>query len=207
MHIIAVFGGSRVPEGSAAYREAYELGRRLALAGYTVANGGYQGTMEALSRGAAEAGGHVIGVTSDMFDPLPPTPWLTEERRTPDLYTRLQTFISIADGFIALRGGVGTLTEVMLTWGLLQTGQLSPRPFILLGGNWRRIVDGFEQHTDMGPSILALAQVAGTVEEAISLLREWDHVGAGLAPAPEGGLKRSPLPLEKTLPMPMRPPA
>ena len=171
MRTIAVFGSSRAPEGSAAYREAYELGRHLALAGYTVANGGYQGTMEALSRGAAEAGGHVIGVTCDLFDPLPPTPWLTEERRTPDLYNRLQTFISLGDAFIALRGGVGTLTEVMLTWSLLQTGQLSPRPFILLGGNWRGVVDTLGQHTDMGSSILALAQVVGTVEEAMSLLK------------------------------------
>ena len=173
--IIAVFGSSRAPEDSAAYREAYELGRRLALAGYTVANGGYQGTMDALSRGATEAGGHVIGITCALFDPSPPSPWLTEERKTPDLYARLQTFISLGDGFIALRGGVGTLSEVMLVWSLLQTGQLSPRPFILLGENWRGVVDALARYTDMGPSILALAQVVGTVEEAMSLLRRWGH--------------------------------
>ena len=170
---IAVFGSSRAPEGSAAYREAYELGRRLALAGYTVASGGYQGTMDALSRGAAESGGHIIGVTCALFDPLPPTPWLTEERKTPDLYTRLKTLISMGDGFIALRGGVGTLSEVMLVWSLLQTGQLSPRPFILLGENWCGVVDALARHTDMGPSILALAQVVGTVEEAVNVLRRW----------------------------------
>lgn len=174
MRIIAVFGGSRVPEGSAAYQEAYLLGRQLALAGYDVASGGYQGTMEALSRGAAEAGGHVIGVTSDIFDPLAPSRWLTEERKTPDLHARLQTMTSIGDAFIALRGGVGTLSEVTLAWSLLQTGQLSPRPLILLGEDWRGVVDAFAQYTQMGSSILALAQVAETIEEAMSLLRGWD---------------------------------
>lgn len=185
MRIISVFGGSRVAEGSAAYREAYALGRQLALAGYAVANGGYQGTMEALSRGAAEAGGYVIGATCDLFDPAPPTRWLTEERRTPDLYTRLQTLISLGDGFIALRGGVGTLSEVTLVWSLLQAGQLSPRPFILLGRHWRLMIECFGQCTDMGSSIRGLAQVADSVEEAMFLLKAWSHdPGPGLVPTP-----------------------
>ncbi|MBC8446372.1 MAG: LOG family protein [Chloroflexi bacterium] len=190
MRIISVFGGSRVLEGSAAYREAYELGRQLALAGYGVANGGYEGTMEALSRGAAEAGGHVIGATSDLFNPSQPTPWLTEERRTPDLYTRLQTLISLGDGFIALSGGIGTLSEVTLVWSLLQVGQISPRPLILLGSNWHGVVDGFAQHTDMGSSIRALAQVADTVEEAMSLLKTRLTANVLSEPPNDGGLQK-----------------
>jgi hypothetical protein len=174
--IISVFGGSRVPEGSAAYREAYELGQQLALAGYAVASGGYEGTMDALSRGAAEADGHVIGATTDLFNPSLPTRWLSEERRTPDLYTRLQTLISMGDGFIALRGGIGTLSEVTLTWSLLQVGQISSRPFILLGDNWHGVVDAFSQYSDMGSSILSLVQVADTIEETIRLLRQWSEV-------------------------------
>lgn len=174
--IISVFGGSRVAEGSAAYQEAYELGRRLALAGYDVASGGYEGTMDGLSRGAAESGCRAIGVTSDLFDPSLPSRWLTDEHRTPNLYARLQTLISLGDGFVALRGGIGTLSEVTLTWSLLQVGQMSSRPFILLGDSWRGVVDAFTQHTDMGSSILALARVTHTVEETIALLREWDGV-------------------------------
>lgn len=174
IHTITVFGGSRVEEGSAAHREAYALGEQLARAGYTVASGGYEGTMDALSRGAAEAGAHVIGATSDLFNPSVPSSWLSEERRTVDLYTRLQTLISLGDGYIALRGGIGTLSEVTLTWSLLQVGQIPRRPFILLGGSWRGVVESFAQHTDMGSSILTLAQVADSVEETISLLREWE---------------------------------
>ena len=60
---ITVFGGSQPKEGDAAYAEAYQLGKLLAEAGHAVLTGGYIGTMEAASKGANEAGGHVIGVT------------------------------------------------------------------------------------------------------------------------------------------------
>jgi uncharacterized protein (TIGR00730 family) len=173
--IISVFGGSRVSAGSTAYEEAYLLGQQLALAGYDVASGGYEGTMDGLSRGAAEAGGHAIGVTSDLFDPSRPSRWLTAEHRTPDLHARLRTLISLGDGFVALRGGIGTLSEVTLTWSLLQVGEMAARPFILLGDSWRGITTAFAAHSDMGSSILALAQVADTIEETISLLKAWDQ--------------------------------
>jgi uncharacterized protein (TIGR00725 family) len=60
---VSVFGGSQPREGDAAYAEAMELGRLLAERGHIVLTGGYIGTMEAVSRGARQAGGHVIGVT------------------------------------------------------------------------------------------------------------------------------------------------
>ncbi len=60
---ITVFGGAQPKEGTPAYEEARELGALLAQRGHAVLTGGYMGTMEAVSRGACEAGGHVIGVT------------------------------------------------------------------------------------------------------------------------------------------------
>lgn len=54
---ITVFGGAQPQTGTPAYQEAYLLGKILAGAGHTVLTGGYMGTMEAISRGAAEAGG------------------------------------------------------------------------------------------------------------------------------------------------------
>ena len=66
--LIAVFGSSTVQESDRAYRLAYELGRELALVGADVMTGGYSGTMEACSKGAHEAGGHVVGVTVELFE-------------------------------------------------------------------------------------------------------------------------------------------
>ena len=83
--VVAVFGGGAPQPGSPAYIEAQRLGRLLAQAGYNVLNGGYSGTMEAVSRGAIEAGGHVIAVTSRVFS-VPVNGWFHEEVCTTDLF-------------------------------------------------------------------------------------------------------------------------
>ena len=78
---VTVFGGARTIPGDSLYAEAYELGSLLAKAGHSVLTGGYIGTMEAVSRGAAEAGGHVIGITCDeiaRWRPVSPHPWVLE---------------------------------------------------------------------------------------------------------------------------------
>ncbi len=170
MRTIAVFGSSRCAEKSHAYREAYELGGLLARAGYAVLSGGYNGSMAAVSRGAAEAGGQVIGITCAIFDPLPPNPWLTDEIKAPTLLARLETMLARADGFVAVRGGIGTLSEVTLAWSLLQTRSLNGKPLVLLGSDWPSIVDAFLVHTDLGPSIASLARIVRSPADALAAL-------------------------------------
>ena len=133
---IAVFGSSRRDEDSEHYREAYDLGRVLARAGYAVLSGGYNGSMGAVSRGADEAGGRVIGITCAVFDPLPPNAWLTEEIKAPTMLDRLAIMLDRSDGFVAVRGGIGTLSEVTLAWSLLQTRSQTGKP---LGAAWCRL--------------------------------------------------------------------
>ena len=170
MKTIAIFGSSRREEQSALYQEAYELGRSLAAAGYAVLSGGYEGSMAAASRGAAEAGGHVIGVTCAIFDPLPPNRWLTEEIKAPTMLERLAIMLDRADGFVAVRGGIGTLAEVTLAWSLLQTRSLVGKPLVLLGAEWQGVMDAFFAHTDLGASIAALARIVHSPAEVLTAL-------------------------------------
>ena len=163
--VIAVFGASRRAEGSPLYAEAYEVGRLLAQAGYAVMSGGYGGSMGAVSRGAAEAGGRVIGITCAIFDPLLGNAWLTEEAKTPTLIARLEALMEGAHGYVALRGGIGTLSEVTLAWSLLQTRSMSGKPLVLLGREWQGVVDAFRAYTDLGHSIAALARIIATPAE------------------------------------------
>jgi uncharacterized protein (TIGR00725 family) len=67
LETITVFGSSRPREGEALYREARALGAALAAKGFIVCTGGYGGTMEAVSRGAKEAGGQTLAVTAEFF--------------------------------------------------------------------------------------------------------------------------------------------
>ena len=116
---VSVFGGTHTRPGDKDYDEAVRLGRLLGERGCTVITGGYIGVMEAVSRGAAEAGAHVIGVTCDeieRFRPGKPNAWVKEEQRFPDLVQRLNALIEGCDAAIALPGGVGTLAEIMTTW-------------------------------------------------------------------------------------------
>jgi hypothetical protein len=139
---ISVFGGSQPKENDAAYAEAMLLGRLLAERGHTVLTGGYIGTMEAVSRGASEAGGHVIGVTCDEIEawrPVRANRWVKEERRRRKLMERLEELITACGAAIALPGGPGTLTEIATTWNLMIVGVLRRRPLILVGDGWQSV--------------------------------------------------------------------
>ncbi len=141
---ISVFGGSQPKPGDPVYQDALHLGSLIGRAGYTLLNGGYIGTMEALSRGAAEAGGQVIGVTCDEIEawrPVKANAWVTEEWHYGTFRERIFALIENCDAALALPGGIGTLVEVTLTWNLLLTGILAPRPLILIGLGWKVVID------------------------------------------------------------------
>jgi uncharacterized protein (TIGR00730 family) len=136
---VTIFGGAQPLPGESAYLEAQRLGRSLALAGYNVLTGGYVGTMEAVSRGAAEAGGHVIGVTCQEIESwrkTGPNAWVQEERRFNTLRERLFALIDGCDAAVALPGGVGTLAEVALLWNEMAIQAIPRRPLVLIGAGW-----------------------------------------------------------------------
>lgn len=174
---VSVFGGSQPQPGDPAYAEAVGLGRLIALAGHTVLTGGYVGTMEAVSRGAAEAGGHVIGVTCaaiERWRPVAANHWVAAEWRTQTLLARLELLIGRADASLALAGGPGTLTEIALCWNLMIIGSLPRRPLILIGDAWQTVFDQFL--TALGSYIpgqqRGLLTFAPSTASAVNLLRE-----------------------------------
>ncbi len=169
---VTVFGGSQPREGSAAYEEARELGALLARRGHTVLTGGYMGAMEAVSRGAHEAGGHVIGVTCEEIEAWRPTganAWVKEERRTKTLMERIRALIEGGDAAMALPGGVGTLNEITTMWNLMIVKSIPPKPLILIGQGWNYVFDGFfvEFHSYMSAEQRELLYFAKDVKEAV----------------------------------------
>jgi uncharacterized protein (TIGR00725 family) len=144
---VTVFGSSMPMPGETAYQEAVKLGDILAKNGHTVLTGGYSGTMEAVSRGATEAGGHVIGVTCAEIErwrnSVTANAWVKEEWRRPTLQDRLMTLIDSGEAALALPGGVGTLLEVMMMWNRLIIKAIPPRPLILIGPGWKTAIQSF----------------------------------------------------------------
>jgi uncharacterized protein (TIGR00730 family) len=177
MKTITVFGGSLPQPGDAAYQDALRLGSQLAKSGYKIQTGGYIGTMEAVSRGAAEAGGHVIGVTCDEIEvwrPVAPNHWIMEEKRCPTLRERLYVLIDDCDGAIALPGGIGTLAEIVCTWSQLQIHPETQKPLILIGPGWQATINSFK--TELGEYIPLVDQnrisIAPDIESAIIILNQ-----------------------------------
>ncbi len=174
--IITVFGSSAPKPGSPAYEQARRVGQLLAEAGFVVATGGYVGTMTAVSQGAAEAGGHVIGVTCDQIEQFRPggaNPFVTEEIRYPTLRERLLHLVTHNAGMIALPGGIGTLSEMTLAWSFLQVGEISPRPLVLLGKMWPAVVDGALSGGYVSAAHHKLLAFADSPETAVALVSHW----------------------------------
>lgn len=141
---VGFFGTWRCAAGSDLYESARALAREVARAGCTVISGGYSGIMEAASRGAREAGGHVIGVTTPSLDAeLSPNRYVTEIVSCESLQRRAATCIELADYSIFYPGRAGTATELMLALECVEKN-LKPAPVMLADEFWLPVVRALE---------------------------------------------------------------
>lgn len=169
--IVTIFGGAKCRESDPEYAQAMRVGELLAAAGYTICTGGYLGVMEAASRGAHEAGGRVLGIVMNQFK-SEPNRYLTEKVATPHFYERLQRLITRSVGFVALRGGMGTVTELSLVWNKIQTRVIGPRPLVLLGDCWKPVVRSWQENLVVSKEDVAALDFASTAEEAVAIVNE-----------------------------------
>lgn len=171
MKVISVFGSSAPKPGSQDFEQAKIVGRLLAESGFAVASGGYGGTMTAVSQGAAMVGGHVIGIASvriERYRGATVNPWVKEVHQYETLSERMMHLVTHNVGMIALPGGIGTLCEVMLSWNLLQVGELEVRPFALLGSIWRETLENFYDPIYVKAKDMQLLYLADTPETAVA---------------------------------------
>jgi uncharacterized protein (TIGR00730 family) len=120
MESICVYCGSADGSHPDFLAAARQMGFFLAQRGlHLIYGGGCTGLMGALANGALEAGGQVTGViTENMNTPALAHPGLTRLEVVPLIHQRKARMYELADGFIALPGGYGTLDELFetLTW-------------------------------------------------------------------------------------------
>ena len=179
--IVTVFGSSRPRGGDAEYEEARALGKSLAEYGFAVCSGGYGGVMEAVSRGAKEAGGKTYGVTAEFFR-RKANEWVDVEVRKKTWEERLFALIELGDGFVACKGGTGTLVELAVVWEMLNKAVMESKPCVVLGEFWQPILERVRE-VEQGPGAATGARVwaeangnlvhsAKKVEEAAAYLAE-----------------------------------
>jgi len=99
-----------------------------------------------------------------------PNRYLTDKVASSHFYERLQNLITRSVGFIAIRGGMGTVTEISLVWNKLQTGVLEPRPLVLLGESWKKVVQAWKENLVVSEADISLLDFANSAEEACQII-------------------------------------
>jgi uncharacterized protein (TIGR00725 family) len=172
--IITIFGSSRPREGEPDYEEARLLGHELAKSGFAICTGGYGGVMAAASRGAKEAGGKTYGVTAEFFS-AKVNAWVDVEVRVGTWQERLFELIRLAHGFVACKGGTGTLVELAVVWEMLNKSVMTGKPFAALGDFWRPVIERVREvevahHAPWGEAKERLVHVAATPADVTDYL-------------------------------------
>ncbi|TXL57412.1 LOG family protein [Aeromicrobium terrae] len=171
---VAVFCASSPGVDPELGRAAYEVGRGLAERGIgLVYGGGGHGLMGDVSQGALDAGGEVIGVLPHV---MIEREWgrddLTELHLVDGMHERKAMMADLADAFLCLPGGLGTLEEIFEVWSWRQL-KLNPDPvaFLNTGGFWTPMLDALQGMVDAGflrQDILDDLVVAETLDDALA---------------------------------------
>jgi uncharacterized protein (TIGR00730 family) len=173
---VTVFGSARSRPGEPDYRRAEAVGRALAKAGHTVITGGGPGDMEAVSKGALEAGGRTIGVCIELPHEEKPNAYLTQVLSFRYFFVRKVLFVKYSRAFVILPGGFGTLDELFEAMTLVQTRKVPPFPVILAGDDeyWEGLL-GWMSSTLLrrgmiGPEDLSILKRARTPQEVVACI-------------------------------------
>jgi predicted Rossmann-fold nucleotide-binding protein len=129
--------------------------------------------MGAVSQGAAEAGGHTIGVTSSVVEAsrdVSLNRWIREEVQYDSLQDRLYHLVTKNDGMVVLEGGVGTLSEISLAWSLLQVREIDEVPLILLGQLWKDTLTVFICEEYVSDEVARLITMLDSPTEVVEYL-------------------------------------
>lgn len=167
--IVSVFGASTVVQGSDAWRAAEACGRLIAEIPLAVATGGYGGAMEAVSSGAAAAGGHVVGVSAPSVFPTREgvNRYVTEEMVQRSITERIHTLVNISAACIVLPGSLGTFSELVAAWNTAFVARFSnveAKPVITVGEVWRRILNELAEQLAADRATITCVD---SVEEAV----------------------------------------
>jgi len=141
--IVTVFGSSIPKEGDKEFEIAFRLGNRLGEAGISVCTGGYQGIMNAVSKGAANYNVEIIGVLVDLFG-AKPSEYLTKIIPCNSFFERLEKLIYTGNAYIVLAGGTGTMVELSLIWEMMNKNLIPEKPIACVGEMWNKIVAEME---------------------------------------------------------------
>jgi uncharacterized protein (TIGR00730 family) len=168
--IITVFGSSQPLNNEEQYLTAYKLGKQLAVNGFDICTGGFNGIMEAASKGAVEGGGEAIGVTVNLWG-RHINKYITREIQCGTLLERVHKLVELGDGFVVLQGGTGTLLELAVVWEYSNKGLMEIKPIACHSSIWKTIVSEMNEQMKLEGRNADVVKSFDTVEEVVEYLR------------------------------------
>jgi len=188
---VTVFGSARFKADHPYYALGRDLGARLARVGFTVMTGGGPGLMEAVNRGAKEAGGRSVGCNIELPKEQQPNPYLDHWVTFRHFFVRKVMLVKYSYAFIALPGGFGTLDEMFEITTLVQTGKVREFPIVLMGRDyWRPLTDFVRNRLlvegTIDPGDEQLLMTTDSAEEAVAWIAAvgMRRFGLGYGPRP-----------------------
>lgn len=173
---VTVFGSARVSPDHPDYQLGVRLGSALAKEGFAVITGGGPGLMEAVNKGAMEAGGISVGLGIELPHEQKLNDYINLGVEFRYFFVRKTMFTKYACGFIALPGGFGTLDELFESLTLVQTGKVTSFPVILMGSRfWAPLVDWIHDTLagtgKISPGDVELISITDDPDEAVRIIR------------------------------------
>ncbi|HEY2697192.1 MAG TPA: TIGR00730 family Rossman fold protein [Pseudonocardiaceae bacterium] len=174
---VTVFGSARTGRDHPEYEQGRALGAALAAAGYAVITGGGPGTMEAVNRGAAEAGGMSVGLGIELPFEQGLNPWVDLGVNFRYFFVRKTMFMKYAQAIICLPGGFGTLDELFESLTLVQTKKVTKFPVVLFGKSyWQGLYDWVRQSALEGGKVsekdLDLLHLTDDIDDAVRVVED-----------------------------------
>jgi uncharacterized protein (TIGR00730 family) len=174
---VTVFGSARTKRDSEEYELGRAIGGALAKAGFATVTGGGPGAMEAVNRGASEAGGFSVGLGIELPFEQGLNPWVDLGVNFRYFFVRKTMFIKYSQAFICLPGGFGTLDELFEALTLVQTKKVTKFPVVLFGskywgGLYQWIADTLLSEGKIGEQDLELLHVTDDIDDAVRVVQE-----------------------------------
>jgi uncharacterized protein (TIGR00730 family) len=174
---VSVFGSARTPVDSPEYAAGVAIGQALARAGYAVITGGGPGSMEAVNRGASEAGGVSVGLGIELPFEQRLNDWVDIGVNFRYFFARKTMFVKYAQAFVIMPGGFGTLDETFEALTLVQTRKVTRFPVVLYGSAyWQGLLDWLRSSVLPGGKInaadLDLVLVTDDVDQVVAHIVE-----------------------------------
>jgi len=168
--IITIFGSSKPINNEEQYLTAYTLGKNLALHGFDVCTGGFNGIMEAASKGAVEGGGDAIGITVDLWG-RHINKYITKEIKCSTILERIDKLIGLGDGFVVLQGGTGTLLELSAVWEYANKDLMRIKPITCHSSIWKKIVSEMNEQMKLEGRPADMVRAFDTIDEIVEYLK------------------------------------